>query len=209
MLNSGSRQDRIENVNNYKLICTDFIKDLSTDYIGWIERYDLEEKENKKRKEGIKEIVEKSNNWIYVFGNSIKKIDIIMNDGINKMAETTAGYPFKFDIYIKNMFRYTYHEIGKINVNLKAIPRLENQIRLGKYDDINSLLINSSSTVNYTISKNSFELVDVLDDFIVIDATKCSDKDVISFTTIVEECKNDFVSEKRGYSTIISINQKS
>ena len=167
----------------------------------------LRRKENKKRREGIKDIVEKSNNWIYSFGNSIKKIDIIMNDGINKMAETTAGYPFKFDIYIKNMFRYTYHEIGKININLKAIPRPENQIRLAKYDDINSLLINSSSTVNYTISKNSFELVDVMDDFIVIDATNCCDKDLISFTIIVEECKNDRVSEKRGYSTIICIAQ--
>ena len=70
------------------------------DYLAWVDRYNLGEDERRERKNSINQVVKKSNNIIYKFGDSIKKIDIIMNDGINKMAENTAGYPFKFDVYV-------------------------------------------------------------------------------------------------------------
>ena len=50
-----------------------------------------------------------TNEFIFKYGDTIKKIDIIMNDGINKMAETTAGYPFKYDIFVNNASRYIIH----------------------------------------------------------------------------------------------------
>ena len=85
-----------EDIKNYQNTCSEFIKDLSLDYLAWVDRYNLNEEETKRRKKNINEIVLKSSDIIFKFGDTIKKIDIIMNDGINKMAENTAGYPFFF-----------------------------------------------------------------------------------------------------------------
>lgn len=199
----NNNDDRIETISNYQQICSQFILDLSEDYLNWIERYNLDKLEDTRRRNAIEDVKSKTNKWIYKYGNSIKKIDIIMNDGINKMAENTAGYPFKFDIYVGKLCRYVYHQIGDIKLKVRAIPQPQKLVRIGKYDAKNTLLINSSSEINYHISSESFELGDVINDYIVLDAKKGSDRDVISVTVVVEECVNNFVSERRGYSTII------
>jgi hypothetical protein len=194
-----------EDIKNYQNTCSEFIKDLSVDYLAWVDRYNLNEGETKRRKEKIKEIVMKSSNIIFKFGDTIKKIDIIMNDGINKMAEQTAGYPFYFSIIVNNLQRYTYNPIGNIRLNIKSIPNNGNRVRLGNYDKDNFILINSSSTVNYSVNKSSLESADILDDYIIIDGKNCVKNDIISTTVIVEEVKDGFVSEKRGLSTLVLI----
>ena len=194
-----------EDIKNYQNTCSEFIKDLSVDYLAWVDRYNLNEGETKRRKEKINEIVIKSSNIIFKFGDTIKKIDIIMNDGINKMAEQTAGYPFYFSIIVNNLQRYTYNPIGDIRLNIKSIPNNGNRVRLGNYDKNNFILINSSSTVNYSVNKASLESADILDDYIIIDGKNCVKNDIISTTVIVEEVKNGFVSEKRGLSTLVLI----
>ena len=194
-----------EDITNYQNTCSEFIKDLSVDYLAWVDRYNLNEGETKRRKEKINEIVMKSSNIIFKFGDTIKKIDIIMNDGINKMAEQTAGYPFYFSIIVNNLQRYTYNPIGNIRLNIKSIPNKGNRVRLGNYDKNNIILINSSSTVNYSVNKSSSESADILDDYIIIDGKNCVKNDIISTTVIVEEVKDGFVSEKRGLSTLVLI----
>lgn len=194
-----------EDIKNYQNTCSEFIKDLSVDYLAWVDRYNLNEGETKRRKEKINEIVMKSSNIIFKFGDTIKKIDIIMNDGINKMAEQTAGYPFYFSIIVNNLQRYTYNPIGNIRLNIKSIPNNGNRVRLGNYDKNNFILINSSSTVNYSVNKSSLESADILDDYIIIDGKNCVKNDIISTTVIVEEVKDGFVSEKRGLSTLVLI----
>ena len=194
-----------EDIKNYQNTCSEFIKDLSVDYLAWVDRYNLNEGETKRRKEKINEIVMKSSNIIFKFGDTIKKIDIIMNDGINKMAEQTAGYPFYFSIIVNNLERYTYNPIGNIRLNIKSIPNNGNRVRLGNYDKNNFILINSSSTVNYSVNKSSLESADILDDYIIIDGKNCVKNDIISITVIAEEVKDGFVSEKRGLSTLVLI----
>ena len=194
-----------EDIKNYQNTCSEFIKDLSVDYLAWVDRYNLNEGETKIRKEKINEIVMKSSNIIFKFGDTIKKIDIIMNDGINKMAEQTAGYPFYFSIIVNNLQRYTYNPIGNIRLNIKSIPNNGNRVRLGNYDKNNFILINSSSTVNYSVNKSSLESADILDDYIIIDGKNCVKNDIISTTVIVEEVKDGFDSEKRGLSTLVLI----
>lgn len=191
-----------EDVKNYQNTCSEFMKDLSVDYIAWVDRYNLNE-EAKMRKQKINETVIKSSDIIFKFGDTIKKIDIIMNDGINKMAEYTAGYPFFFSIIVNNLERYTYHPVGEIKFNIKCFPNSGKQIRIANYDKDNFILINSSSDVTYSVNKSSLELADILDDYIIIDAKNCQKKDIISVTFIVEEVKDGFVSEKRGLSTLV------
>ena len=43
-----------------------------------------------------------------------------MNDGINKMAENTAGYPFNFQVSVNNMQRYTMHFVGQVKLKRKG-----------------------------------------------------------------------------------------
>jgi len=59
--------------------------------------------------------------------------------------------------------------------------------------------------VSFQFSEASLMAADVLDDYIVIDASRCQKNDLISVTITVEETYNNYANEKRGYSTLILI----
>ena len=88
------------------MTCSDFISDISRDYKDWVDRYQLSTPESVKRKEGIDLVARTTSNWIFKYGLNIKKVDIIMNDGINKMAEYTAGYPYDYEIVVGSAKRF-------------------------------------------------------------------------------------------------------
>ena len=195
--------ERANSIEDYQNTCTEFITDISRDYMDWVDRYKLGEQEAAKRKARISSIVATTNDWIVKYGNTIRKVDIVMNDGVNKMAENTAGYPFKFDIFVNRMCRYTNHYVGKIRMNIKAMPRPGRLVRIGNYQKDQFLLVSASSPVSFSLSKESMNGVDVLDDYIILDAEKCNKYDLISVTAVVEEMEGDYVTESRGYSSII------
>jgi hypothetical protein len=203
MFAADSGSERATSIEDYQNTCTEFITDISKDYMDWVDRYQLGEQETSRRKAIIKEIVRTTNAWIVKFGTTIKKVDIVMNDGVNKMAENTAGYPFSFDVIVNRMTRYVSHPIGEVRVNIKATPRPSRLARIGSYHKDQLLLINSSSPVNFSVSKESLKGSDILDDYVIIDAKACRKQDLISMTTVVEELEGDNVTESRGYSTII------
>ena len=203
MFASDGGSERATSIEDYQNTCCEFITDISKDYRDWVDRYKLEDDETAKRKGVINGIVKSTNEWIRRFGTDIKKVDIIMNDGVNKMAENTAGYPFKFDVLVNGTSRYTMAPAGEVRVNLKVMPRPGRVARVGNYQKDQLLLINSSSPVNVSLSKESTKGADVLDDYIVIDAKACKKYDVISMTAVVEEINGDYVAESRGYSTLI------
>jgi ribosomal protein S11 len=203
MFASDSGSERATSIEDYQNTCTEFITDISQDYMDWIERYQLGEEETARRKATINHIVKTTNDWIVKYGTTIKKVDIVMNDGVNKMAENTAGYPFQIDVLVNKMMRFTIHPIGEVRVNIKATPRSGRLARIGNYQKGQLLLINSSSPVKFSISNESMEAADVLDDYIIIDANNCHRHDLISLTPVVEEIESEYVTESRGYTTII------
>ncbi|HKF27137.1 MAG TPA: hypothetical protein VKB06_01920 [Nitrososphaera sp.] len=203
MFASDSGSERATSIEDYQNTCTEFITDISHDYMDWIERYQLGEDETGRRKATINHIVRTTNDWIVKYGTTIKKVDIVMNDGVNKMAENTAGYPFQFDVLVNKMRRFTIHPIGEVRVNIKATPRSGRFARIGNYQKGQLLLINSSSPVKFSISNESMKAADVLDDYIIIDANNCHRHDLISLTPVVEEIEREYVTESRGYTTII------
>ena len=83
--------ERATNVDSYRITCIDFIKDISHDYLAWVDRYKLPEEEDKKRRSEIAAIIERTNDWIAKVPQTFKAVDVVMNDGIQKMAEATAG----------------------------------------------------------------------------------------------------------------------
>jgi hypothetical protein len=203
MFASDSGSERATSIEDYQNTCTEFITDISHDYMDWIERYQLGEEETARRKATINHIVKTTNDWIVKYGTSIKKVDIVMNDGVNKMAENTAGYPFQLDVLVNKMRRFTIHPIGEVRVNIKATPRTGRLARIGNYQKGQLLLLNSSSPVKFSISKESMKAADVLDDYIIIDANNCHSNDLISLTPVVEEIDREYVTESRGYTSII------
>ncbi len=203
MFATDSSSERATSIEDYQNTCSEFITDISRDYVDWIERYQLGEQETARRKETINRIVKTTNDWIVKYGTTIKKVDIVMNDGVNKMAENTAGYPFQFDVLVNRMSRFTTHPVGEVHANIKATPRPGRLARIGNYQKNQLLLINSSSPVRFSISKESMKGADILDDYIIIDAKNCQSHDLISLTAVVEEVDGEYVTESRGYTTII------
>ena len=206
MFATDSSSERATSIEDYQNTCMEFIIDISRDYKDWVDRYQLSNDEITKRKNSIDSVVKTTNEWIQNYCNTIKKVDIVMNDGINKMAENTAGYPFEFEVYVNAEKRYVMHSIGTIPLRVNAIPQEGRMIRVGNYSKSELFLIASSSPISYTVSKESMNTVDILDDYITLDASKCERGNIISITIIVEEIKDDYVSESRGYSTVIMIN---
>jgi len=203
MFAADRSSERATSIEDYQNTCTEFITDISRDYMDWVDRYNLGEQETSKRKYTIGHIVKTTNDWILKYGNTIKKVDIVMNDGVNKMAESTAGYPFNLDILVNKMSRYTTHPVGEIKMNVKATPRPGRLARVGNYQKDQLLLVSSSSPVNFSLSRESMKGADILDDYIIIDAKNCQKSDLISLTAVVEEVEGDYVTESRGYSTLI------
>jgi hypothetical protein len=203
MFAADKGSERATSIEDYQNTCTEFIIDISRDYMDWVDRYQLGDQETTRRKAAISNIVKTTNDWISRHGNTIKKVDIAMNDGVNKMAESTAGYPFKYDIFVNKMSRYTTHPVGEIGMNVKATPRPGRLARIGNYQKDQLLLVSSSSPVNFSLSKESLKGADILNDYIIIDARNCQKYDLISLTAVAEEVEDDYVTESRGYSTII------
>ena len=206
MFATDSSSERATSIEDYQNTCMEFIIDISRDYKDWVDRYQLSNDEITKRKKSIDSVVKTTNEWIQNYCDTIKKVDIVMNDGINKMAENTADYPFEFEVYVNTEKRYVKHSIGTIPLRVNAIPQEGRMIRVGNYSKSELFLIASSSPISYTVSKESMNTVDILDDYITLDASKCERGNIISITIIVEEIKDDYVSESRGYSTVIIIN---
>jgi uncharacterized protein YeeX (DUF496 family) len=205
MFATDSSSERATSIEDYQYTCTEFITDISRDYKDWVDRYQLSNEESSKRKESIDIVVTTTNNWIRNFCNTIKKVDIVMNDGINKMAENTAGYPFHFEVSVNSVKRYAKHSQGTVALKVNAIPQEGRMVRLGKYSKNELFLISSSSPVSPTVSEESMNTVDILDDYITLDASSCEKGGIVSITIIVEEVRDDYVSESRGYSTVIMI----
>ena len=205
MFATDSSSERATSIEDYQNTCTEFIIDISRDYKDWVDRYQLSKGETNKRKESIDNVVATTNNWIRNYCNTIKKVDVVMNDGINKMAEFTAGYPFQFEVSVNSEKRYAKHNQGIIALRLNAIPQEGRTIRLGMYNKSDLFLIASSSPVIPKVSEESMKAVDILDDYVTLDASTCDKGSIISITMIVEEVRDGYVSESRGYSTIIQI----
>lgn len=203
MVFRDTSSERATSVLDYQSTCSDFIMDISKDYKDWVDRYQLSALESSERKEGIDSVAMTTSDWIFKYGLNIKKVDIIMNDGINKMAEITAGYPFDYEITAGSSRRFITQQLQKIALTVTAVPRNGRMIRIGNYQKGQVFLISSENEVRYTASNESFLDGDILKDIVVLETTLCNSGDLVSITIVVEEIQDSYVTEKRGYTTLI------
>ena len=197
--------ERAPNVDSYRITCIDFIKDISKDYLAWVDRYKLPEEEDRKRRTEISAIIERTNEWIAKIPQSFKAVDVVMNDGTQKMAEATAGKPFQIGVFIDKKSGYTLAKPGIIDVNIKAAGKDKNKTKLASHTKEERFRIESTGKVFFDESNIPDKEYDLLDINLKLNAEKCKQRDVISFTVIVSEMQNGMEIDRRGVSTVIHI----
>jgi len=197
--------ERAPNVDSYRITCIDFIKDISQDYIAWVDRYELPEEEDKKRRTEISTIIERTNEWIAKVPQTFKAVDVVMNDGIQKMAEATAGKPFQIGVFVDKKSGYTLAKPGIIDVNVKAAGRENSKTKLGSHAKEQRFRIESTGKAFFDETNVTEDENDLLDINLKLNAEECKQRDVISFTVIVSEMQNGMEYDRRGVSTVIHI----
>jgi len=196
---------RTDNVNDYKVTCIDFIKDIANDYFAWVDYYKLAEEEDKKRRAGINSTIKRTNEWIAKVAQTIKAVDVVMNDGIQKMAESTAGKPFQIGVFVNGTSSYTMSKSGIIDVNVKASGRQGRKTKLGFHFKRDRFRIESTCEAFFdetNLPDSEFELMDIK---LKLHLENAQQRDVISFTVTVSEMENDVELDRRGLTTIIHV----
>ena len=197
--------ERTDNVNDYKVTCIDFIKDISHDYEAWVDYYKLPEDEDKKRRTGIKATIERTNEWIAKVAQTIKAVDVVMNDGIQKMAESTAGKPLEIGVFVNGKSSYTMANAGIIDVNVKSSGRQGRKTKLGFHFKDTRFRIESTCGAFFDENNLPTAEFDLMDIHLKLYAENAKQRDVISFTVTISEMENDIEFERRGLTTIVHI----
>ena len=208
-MRTGDESERTDNVTDYKRTCIDFIEDISGSYLEWVDFYsnrnEIDKDEDKKRRNEIAAIIEKTNTWLAKVPTSIKAVDVVMNDGIQKMAEATAGKPFQIGVFVNKKSEYTMAKPGIIDVHVKSIGRDGRKTKLGFHHQSQRFRIETTGKVFFdetNIPENEFDIIDL---HLKLDASQCKQRDVISFTVIISEMKNGVEFDRRGLSTVVHI----
>ena len=204
-LRGEDESERTDNVTDYKRTCIDFIEDISGSYLEWVDYYKLPEDEDKKRRKEIASIIERTNTWLAKIPQSIKAVDVVMNDGIQKMAEATAGKPFQIGVFINQKSDYTMAKPGIINVNVKASGKEGIKTKLGFHHQSERFRIEATGKAFFDETNMPEDEFDLMDINLKLNAQECKQRDVISFTIIVSEMKDGIEFDRRGLSTVIHI----
>ncbi len=204
-LRADESSERASSLEDYKVTCIEFIKDISDDYLEWVEYYKLPPEEDKKRRTEIAGIIERTNEWIAKVAQTIKGVDVVMNDGVQKMAEATAGKPFQIGVFVNQKSSYTQSKPGIITVNVKSAGREGNKTKLGFHHQNERFRIETTGKPFFDESNLPQEEFDLMDIQLKLNAKECKQRDVISFTVIISEMTNGQEHDRRGVSTIIHI----
>ncbi|MFY9299763.1 MAG: hypothetical protein WAO91_01040 [Candidatus Nitrosotenuis sp.] len=204
-MRTDESSERANSVDDYKVTCMSFIEDISKDYLAWVDRYQLPPDEDKKRREQIASVIQRTNEWIAKVSQTIKGVDVAMNDGIQKMAESTAGQPFQLGVFVNKQSGYTSAKPGIIDISVKAAGRPGRKTKIVEHYKGQQFRLESTAPVfidETDIPRQEFDLMDM---HLYMDATQAKQRDLVSFTIAVAEMENGVEMDKRGVSTIIHI----
>ena len=202
-MRTDDASERTDNVNEYKRTCMDFIESISHDYEAWVDYYKLPQDEDARRRSEIHATIQRTNDWIAKVAQTIKAVDVVMNDGIQKMAESTAGKPMEIGVFINGKSSYTEAHPGIIDINVKANGRKGRRMKLGFHFKDDRFRI--ESTCDAYMDNLPVDEFDFMDIHLKLHAETAKQRDVISFTVTVSEVDKGAEVDKRGLSTIIHI----
>ena len=193
-MRTDDASERTDNVDEYRRTCIDFIEDISHDYEAWVDYYKLPEEEDGRRRSGIRATITRTNQWIAKVAQSIKGVDVVMNDGIQKMAEATAGKPLEIGVFVNRKAGY-----------VEAAGREKRRMKLGFHFKDTRFRVESTCGAyldETDLPDGEFEIMDI---HLRLHAENARSRDVISFTVTVSEMDNDVEFDRRGVSTIMHV----
>lgn len=195
-------EEKADSVQDYKITCMSFIEEISADYKAWVDYYKLPEEEDSKRRSEIDSVISRTNRWIAKVAQSIKGVDVIMNDGIQKMAEATAGRPFQIGVFVNGTAGYTSAAPGTVDVRVRAAGRDGRKTSLGFHFQDNRFRIESTcgARMGESIPGDEYGAMDIR---LVLYAEEAKPGDVASFTVTVCEMDNGTETDRRGLTTIV------
>ena len=204
-LRTDDTSERTDNVDEYRRTCIDFIEDISHDYEAWVDYYKLAKDEDKRRRAGIHATITRTNDWIAKVAQSIKAVDVVMNDGIQKMAESTAGKPLEIGVFVNHKSGYAETNPGIIDVTVKGSGRKGRKMKLGFHFKSDRFRIESTCGAYFDDANLPDEEFEMMDIHLKLHAENAKQRDVISFTVTVSEFENDVEIDRRGISTIVHL----
>ena len=195
-------EEKADSVQDYKITCMNFIEEISADYKAWVDYYKLPREEDSKRRREIDSVISRTNQWIAKVPQSIKGVDVVMNDGIQKMAEATAGRPFQIGVFISGTAGYTSAAPGKVDVRVRAAGRNGRKTSLGFHFQDNRFRIESTceARMDEAVPDGKYEMMDI---GLALHADEAKPGDVASFTITVCEMDNEIETDRRGLTTIV------
>ena len=205
-MRTDDASERTDNVDEYRRTCMDFIEDISKDYEAWVDYYKLAGDEDARRRAGIRATITRTNEWIAKVAQSIKAVDVVMNDGIQKMAESTAGKPLEMGVFVNRKSGYTETRPGIIDVSVKASGREGRKMRLGFHFKDDRFRIESTCGAYIDEENLPLDEAEMLDITLKLHAEKAEPRDVVSFTVTISEVDaagTEF--DRRGVSTIVHL----
>lgn len=205
-MRTDDASERTDDVDVYRRTCIEFIESISHDYEDWVDYYKLPDEEQGRRKAAIHAIIPRTGEWIAKVAQTIKAVDVVMNDGIQKMAESTAARPFPIGVFVNKTASYAEAGPGIIEVNVKASGREGRKARLGFHFQADRFRI--ESTCGAYIEEDGLPLgeFEMMDLTLKLHAENAKRRDVISFTvTVCEVDESGTELDKRGLTTIVHI----
>lgn len=198
------REDKADSLQDYKITCMNFIREISDDYKAWVDYYKLPPEEDARRRDGIDAVIPRTNEWIAKVAQSIKAVDVVMNDGIQKMAEATAGRPFQIGVFVNGRAGYATAKPGVVDVRVRATGRNGRSTRLGFHFQDNRFRVESTcgARVDEDVPVDEHGNMDIR---LSLHAEDAAPRDVISFTVTVCEVEDGTETDRRGLSTILHI----
>ena len=198
------QEEKADSLQDYKITCMNFIREISDDYKAWVDYYKLPPEEDARRRGEIDAVIPRTNEWIAKVAQSIKAVDVVMNDGIQKMAEATAGRPFQIGVFVNGRAGYTTAKPGVVDVRVRAAGRGGRTTKMGFHFQDNRFRIESTcgARIDGDVPADEYENMDV---HLSLHAGEAAPGDVISFTVTVCEVEDGTETDRRGLSTILHI----
>ncbi len=195
-------EERANSVQDYKITCMSFIEEISADYKAWVDYYKLPGEEDSKRRREIDSVISRTNRWIAKVPRSIKGVDVVMNDGIQKMAEATAGRPFQIGVFVNGKAGYTSAAPGAVNVRVRAAGRNGRMTSLGFHFQDSRFRVESTcgARMDGAVPGGEYGAMDLM---LALHAEGAKPGDVASFTVTVCEMDGGTETDRRGLTTIV------
>ena len=187
-------------LQDFKRQSIEFIQDISNGYKEWVDYYNLPPEEDAKRRAEIDDVVSRTCQWITQIPQNRSGLSVITDDGVQKMAEATAGWPFQIGVFVNNTSRYVSVTDAPVNIRLRAVGQNGRRVKLGRHYQSRLRL---DATCKASIPDVPDVTYDSMDITLQLHVESCAPGDLVSFTPIFIEMEEDREFSSRGKTTLV------